>query len=67
MSHGSSNANGIAPEPLDVGVRHRVEDVVPARRPAHFVVLLKHDRVRVRDLEFPFLIPADAQRWRGVG
>ena len=48
-------------------MRHRVQDVVPARRPAHFVVLLKHDRVGVRDLEFPFLISADAQRRSRVG
>ncbi len=35
-------------EPLDLGVWHGVQDVVPARGPLDVIVLLELDRVRVR-------------------
>ena len=34
-------------EPLDVGVRHRVEDVIPSGRPFDVAVLLPLDAIRV--------------------
>lgn len=38
-------------EPLDLGVRHRLQDVVPSRRPFDGVVAHKVHRVRVRDVD----------------
>ena len=38
-------------EPLDLGVLHRVEDVVPTRGPLDRVVLAVADRVRVVDVD----------------
>ena len=38
-------------EPLDVGVRHRVENVIPSGRPFDVTVLLPFDAVRIRNCQ----------------
>ena len=43
-----------APEPLDIGMWHRVENVVPARRPANLIVYFVTHTVRVGNREFTY-------------
>lgn len=38
-------------EPLDIGVRHRVKDVIPTGRPADVVVFREGDGVSVGDVQ----------------
>ena len=51
----------VSPKPLDVGVWHRVENVVPARGPLNQVVFLEANRIRIIDLQLFLYFARDAE------